>query len=77
MKSFIDQYDREEINVPSNKKDCKKFESNHKSIALNILYIPYNTVKIRHAQKSKHNVKHENQVILLMISDGKKGTIFL
>ena len=34
--------------------------------------MPYNTEKIRLAYKSKHNFKHENQVILLMITDGKK-----
>ena len=27
---------------------------------------------MRHAYKTKHNLKHENQVILLMITDGKK-----
>ena len=50
----------------------KKFESNNKSIALNILYVPYNTEEIRHAYKSKYNLKHENQVIVLLITDGKK-----
>ena len=34
--------------------------------------MPYNTEKIRLAYKSKHNFKRENQVILLMINDGKK-----
>ena len=34
--------------------------------------MPHNTEEIRHAYKSKHNLKHENQVILLMITDGKK-----
>ena len=34
--------------------------------------VPRYTEKIRHAYKSKHNLKHENQVILLMITDGKK-----
>ena len=43
-----------------------------KIIALNILYVPHNTEEIRHAYKSKHNLKRENQVILLMISDGEK-----
>ena len=52
-------------------KDWKKFELNNKSIAFNILYILYNADKIRHAYKSKH-VKRKNQVILLMIIDGKK-----
>ena len=34
--------------------------------------MPYNTKKIRLTYKSKHNFKRENQVILLMITDGKK-----
>ena len=34
--------------------------------------MPYNTEEIRHAYKSKHNLKRENQVILLMIPDVKK-----
>ena len=32
----------------------------------------YNTEDIRHAYKSKYNLKHKNQVILLMITNGKK-----
>ena len=47
-------------------------ESNNKSIALNVLYVPYNTKKIVHAYKSKYNSTRENQVILLMITDGEK-----
>ena len=43
----------------------------NKTIAVNILYVPYNTEEIRHAYKSKHNSNHENQVILLMITDGE------
>ena len=34
--------------------------------------MPYNTEKIGHAYKSKYNLTRENQVILLMTSDGKK-----
>ena len=44
----------------------------NESIAPNILYVPHNTEKIRHAYKSKYNLRRENQVILLMITDGKK-----
>ena len=62
----------ERKNFPSHKEDWKKFELKKKSIALNILYVPYNTEEIRYAYKSKCNLKHENQVILLMITDGKK-----
>ena len=42
------------------------------TIALNILYVPYNTETICRTYRSKYNNKRENQVILLMISDNKK-----
>ena len=54
------------------KKTGKKFKSNNKSVALNILLMSYNAENIRLAYKSKYNFKRENQVILLMITDGKK-----
>ena len=60
------------INFPSHIKYRKKFKSNNKSIALNILYVPYNTKEIRHAYKSKCNLNRENQIILLIITDDKK-----
>ena len=60
------------MDFPSDKKDWKKFESNNKSIAFNILYVPYNTKEIRHAYKSKYNLNRENQVVLLMIIDSEK-----
>ena len=34
--------------------------------------MPRNTEKICHAYKSKYNLTRENQVILLMITDGEK-----
>ena len=49
----------------------KKFKLNNKSIVLNILYIPHNTEEIKHAYMSKYNTIRENQVFLLMITDGK------
>ena len=72
IKPFIDKYNWKEIDFPSHSKDWKKFEQNSKSIALNILYVSHNTEKIRHAYKSKYNLTRENQVILLMITDGEK-----
>ena len=62
-----------EINFRSPKEHWKKFESNNNSIALNILFVPYNTKQIVRAYPPKrHNNKRENQVILLMITGGKK-----
>ena len=72
IKIYINQYHWSEINFPSHVDDCKKFERNNKSIALNVLYVSYDEKTIRHAYKSKCNLKRENQVILLMISDGEK-----
>ena len=72
IKPCIDKYNWKEIRFPSHQKDWKNFQSNNKAIPLNILYVPRNTEKIRHAYKSKYNLKRENQVILLMITDGEK-----
>ena len=73
IKPFIDQYNWEGIDFPSGIKDWKKFERNNKTIALNILFIPHNTKTINLAYKSKYNRKRENQVVLLMITNGKQS----
>ena len=44
----------------------------NKTIALNILFVPHNTETIRVAYRSEYNHKRKKQVILLMITDGKK-----
>ena len=46
IKPFIDQYNWSDIDFPSTSKDWKKFELNNE-IALNILFVPHNTKKIR------------------------------
>ena len=56
----------------SSKKGWKKFELNNKSIALNIVYVPHNTEEIRHAHKLKYNLKLEDQVIILIITQDEK-----
>ena len=60
------------IDFPSKQKDWKKFELNNKAIALSILFVLYNTEKIRLAYKSTHNFMRKNQVNLLVITDGKR-----
>ena len=49
IKPFIDQYNWKKISFPSHQKDWKRCELNNKSIALIILYAPYNTEGIKHA----------------------------
>ena len=71
IKPSIDQYNWKDIDFPSTSKDWRKLELNNE-IALNVLYVPYNTRKIRVAYKSKNNLTCDKQVILLMITDGEK-----
>ena len=71
-KPSIDQYIWKEIDFPSHKKDQKKFKLNDKSIAFNILHVPYSSKKIRHKYKLKYNLNCKIQAILLTITDGEK-----
>ena len=71
IKPFIEKYNWEDIDFPSTSKDWKKFECNNE-VALNILYVPYNTKKINIAYKSKNNLTQKRAIILLMTSDGQK-----
>ena len=61
IKTSINQYNWKEIDFLSERGDWKRFELNNKSISLNILFVPYNTEKVRPAYKSKYNFKRENQ----------------
>ena len=45
IKPFIENYNWNDINFPANKKDWNRFEVNNKNVALNILYVPFNTKK--------------------------------
>ena len=71
IKPFKDQYNWKDIDFPSTSKDWRKLELNSE-IALNILYVPHNTRKIEVAYKSKQNLTCDDQVILLMTTDGVK-----
>ena len=71
IKPFIDNYNWNDINFPAAKKVWNKFEVDNKNVALNILYVPFNTKKIEIAYKSKYNLIRDNQIILLKISNGK------
>ena len=72
IKSYISKCNWEGIEFPAGLKDWKKSEQNNKTIALNILFIPHNTETIRVAYRSEYKHKRKKQVILLMITDGKK-----
>ena len=70
LKHYINKYNWKGIDFPAGPKN--NFEKNNKTIALNVLYIPCNTKTISVAYRSEYNNKRKKQVILLMISNGKK-----
>ena len=59
---------RSNIDFSSDQRDWKEFEQNNTSIALNVLFVSYNSEEIKLAYKSNYN-KRKNQVILLMINN--------
>ena len=67
IKPFINKYNWEGINFPSQKDNWKKIEKNNGTTALNILYAK--NEKIYPAYISKYNSNSEKQVTLLMISN--------
>ena len=69
LKPFINNCNWKSINFPARHKDYSAFERNSGGIALNILYVPYNTKQTRQAYISKHNNECDAQVNLLMITD--------
>ena len=72
LKPYVNKYNWEGIEFPAGQKDWTTFEQNNKTIALNILFILHNTETIRVSYRSEYNNKRKKQVILLMITDGKK-----
>ena len=61
------KFRRVDTDFSSYQRDWEEFEQNNTSIALNILFVSYNSEEIKLAYKSNYN-KRKNQVILLMIS---------
>ena len=66
---FVNKYKWEGINVTSEKGDQKKFEKNNLTIAHNVLSAKKQ--KIYPAYVSRNNSNRKNQVIFLMIPNGK------
>ena len=70
LRPFINSYNWKDVEFPSHSTDWRKFECNNKTIAVNILYVPYNTKQIRQTYISKYNNERDNHVNLLLITDG-------
>ena len=72
LKQYINKYNWEGVEFPTGPKEWKKVGQNNKTIALKILFIPHNTKTISVSYRSEYNNNPKNQVILLMITDGKE-----
>ena len=70
IKSFIDNFNWENINFPPQEQDYKTFEMNNKSIALNVLQEV--DKQISHFYNSEFNKTKENKAILLILTDDQK-----
>ena len=66
MKKIL-KFKRVDTDFSSYQRDWEEFEQNNISIALNILFVSYNSEEIKLAYKSNYD-KCKNQVILLMIN---------
>ena len=73
----IPKYSWGYIDSPAAIPDYKVFEKNNEDIALNILYVPYNTEEIRPEYISSYHFIRKNQVTLLRIIDDKGTLHFL
>ena len=57
---------RVDTDFSSHQRDWKNFEQENNLVALNVLFVSYNSEETKRAYKSIYN-KRKNQVILLMI----------
>ena len=71
----MNKYNQEQVNFLSKKDYLKEFEKIDLKIVFSILHAKKD--KIYSVFVSKHNSNQENQVVLLMISNGKRWPYFL
>ena len=67
----IPKYNWGYIDFPASIRDYEIFEKLNEDIALNVLYVSYNSIKIMPEYISKHNYARKNQLTLLQITDNK------
>ena len=60
--------ERVDIDPSPHQRDREKFEQENTSIALNVLFVSYNSEEIKLAFKSNYN-KRKHQTILLITND--------
>ena len=74
---FMDNYNWNDLESPAGHKDYSAFKKNNPKIALNILYVPYQTKEIVPSYISKQDKTRDIQANLLMITDCKNNWHYL
>ena len=72
----IERLKRVDIDLSSYQRDWEELEQNNTSIALNVLFVSYNSEEIKLGYKSRFNNKRKKHVILLMINDEAKSSYY-
>ena len=60
------------MNFSAESKDCKKFETKTKTIAINVLFSSSNREEKKQVYILKDNSGWGNKIILIIITEGKK-----
>ena len=72
----IEKLKKVDIDLSSQQRGWEEFEQNNTLIALNALFVSYNSEEIKLVYKSNYN-KRKNQGILLMINDKANNCYYL
>ena len=72
----IEKIKRSNIDFSSYQNNWENFEQNNTLIALNVLFVSYNSEEVKLAYKSRYNNNCKNNLILLMISDEAKNCFY-
>ena len=62
------KFKKVDTDLSSHQRDWEEIEQNNTSIAINVLFVSYNSEEVKLAYKSNYN-RRKNQAILLMIND--------
>ena len=72
LKRYVNNYNWNDINFPTDKRDRDRFEKNNSNIALNIFSAHETDKQLDNIRVSKFNRTRPHKVVLLVITDGEK-----
>ena len=78
-KEFVNIFKKnkyEDKDFSSHQRDWENFEQINESVALSVLFASQNSEEVTLVYKSEHNLKWENEVLLLMINDDDEKYYF-